>query len=151
MPTIECTSYIKSNLEDAFGASLDVDLHKLSTSKTKEKVVNGINSGVMKLNDTVTWSAIHFGVRQKFTSKITAYNFPYSFTDEMQKGIFKSFKHEHFFTQEGEFVKMVDYLHFISPLGYFGKLANVLFLTNYLKRILEERNKTLKDHLEQKI
>lgn len=149
MPTIECTTYIKSTLEDAFYDSLNVDLHVMSTSKTKERIVDGVRSGIMQLNDTVTWSAVHFGIRQKFTSKITVYQPPHTFTDEMQKGIFKSFKHEHIFAQGGEMVKMIDYLHFTSPLGFLGKLANVLFLKTYLRLFLEERNQRLKEHLEQ--
>jgi hypothetical protein len=43
-------------------------------------------SGVMKLGDTVTWEAKHFGIKQHLTSKITAYERPYRFTDEMVQG-----------------------------------------------------------------
>ena len=43
---------------------------------------------------------------------------------------------------------MVDHFHFESPFGIFGKLFNVLVLTNYMKRFLEERNATIKSEAE---
>ncbi len=46
-------------------------------------------SGVMRLGDTVTWEAVHFGVRQHLTMQITAYERPYQFTDEMVRGVFR--------------------------------------------------------------
>src|SRR5688572_22768012 len=91
---------IKAPAERCFLLSLSVDLHQGSTAETGEKAVAGVTKGLMKLNDSVTWEARHFGIVQRFTSKITAYQKPNYFVSEMQKGAFKTFYHQHFFKEE---------------------------------------------------
>jgi hypothetical protein len=62
MSKIILETSIKSSAEICYKLSLSVDLHKKSTSKTGEHIVNGVHDGIMKLNDTVTWRAKHFGI-----------------------------------------------------------------------------------------
>lgn len=97
MPVIELGTYIKASKEICFDLSRSIDLHTLSTSRTKEQAVAGRTSGLIEFNETVTWRAIHFGVWQKLTSKITAYDRPFHFRDEQLKGAFTFIKHDHFF------------------------------------------------------
>lgn len=82
MPIINLSTYIKSTIEICFDLSTSIDLHKLSTSHTNEQAVGGVTKGLIKMNDFVTWQATHFGIRQKLTSKITAYDRPFHFRDE---------------------------------------------------------------------
>jgi hypothetical protein len=86
MPIIKLTTEINSTLEICFDLSRSIDLHKISTSKTNEEAIEGKTKGLINLNETVTWKATHFGVRQKLTSKITAFDRPYYFVDEQTKG-----------------------------------------------------------------
>ena len=62
MSTINLETHIKASAEVCYKLSLNVDLHQESTSKTDEHIVDGVKSGIMKLGDTVTWKAKHFGV-----------------------------------------------------------------------------------------
>jgi hypothetical protein len=43
---------------------------------------------------------------------------------------------------------MKDLFEFHSPFGFFGKLFNKLVLTNYLKRLLIDRNQIIKEFAE---
>src|SRR6476660_5026056 len=97
MPTIRLTTYIEASVERCFDISLNVDLHRRSVAHTRERPVAGVMRGTMKLGDTVTWEAIHFGVKQHLTTQITSYDRPHSFTDEMIRGVFHSMKHIHEF------------------------------------------------------
>lgn len=144
MPKIELTTEIHSTLEICFDLSRSIDLHKISTAQTREQAIAGRTEGLINLNETVTWQATHFGVRQKLTSKITAYDRPNYFTDEQTKGIFKSIIHEHKFEKAGDKVIMKDIFEFQSPLGFLGEIFNKLVLTNYLKRLLTDRNRVIK-------
>jgi len=47
-------------------------------------------SGLIGMNDSVTWRAKHFGVYQKSTSKITEFERPNYFVDEMQKELLRN-------------------------------------------------------------
>ena len=148
MPRIEIDTYIHAPREIIFDLSRSIDLHKISTSHTKEEAIAGRTSGLLKLYETITWRARHLGVYQKLTSKITAYNRPECFTDEMVKGTFQSFKHDHIFiTQEGGTL-MRDIFIYKSPFGLLGRIADKLFLKNYMKKLLERRNAVIKEFAE---
>ena len=148
MPTIHLETKIHSTIEICFDLSTSIDLHKISTARTNEKAIAGITAGLVKLNDFVTWEAVHFGIKQQLTSKITQFNKPFHFCDEQKKGAFKNFKHDHYFETQNNFVLMKDRFEFESPFGPIGKLFNTLVLTNYLKRFLIERNAVIKEYAE---
>lgn len=78
MPTIILETQIKATAELCYKLSLSVDLHQLSTNKTGEHIIDGIQFGAMKLGDFVTWRAKHFGIWQNLTTKITKTE-PHSF------------------------------------------------------------------------
>jgi len=144
MSLIRLETYINAPIERCFDLSLSVDLHRHSVAQTHERPVAGVTSGVMKLGDTVTWEAIHFGVKQHLTSKITAYERPYRFTDEMVQGAFQEITHRHEFVPQSSGTLMIDLFAFRAPLGILGKLAETLVLTRYMKALLLSRNRYLK-------
>jgi ligand-binding SRPBCC domain-containing protein len=148
MPVIELRTEIKSTLNICFDLSRSIDLHKISTAQTKEEAIEGTISGLINLNETVTWQAIHFGIKQKLTSKITAFDKPIFFRDEQVKGIVKSFCHDHKFEQIEDKVIMTDIFEYQSPFGIFGRIFNSLILTNYLRQLLIDRNNTIKEFAE---
>jgi len=115
---------------------------------SKEKAVEGRITGLINLGETVTWEATHFGVRQKLTSKITAFNRPCHFRDEQVRGAFKSILHDHHFEQRGDDVLMKDIFNFESPLGILGATVDKIILTNYLTKLITERNSIIKEFAE---
>ncbi len=148
MPTITLETTIQAPAELCYDLSLSVDLHQISTARTKEHIIDGIREGMIKLGETVTWRAKHFGIWLELTSKITEAHRPEYFVDEMQKGSFKSLRHEHHFIQTNEGVLMKDIFMFESPLGILGKIVNRLVLENYLRNFLIERNQCIKEMAE---
>ncbi|MBW7674924.1 SRPBCC family protein [Chryseobacterium chendengshani] len=144
MSKIYIETIIKADIHKVFDLARDIDLHQQSAFKTREKAIAGRTSGLIENGETVTWRAKHLGIYQTHTSKISEMEAPYKFTDFMLKGTFKSLKHQHLFSQEGENTIMTDIFEFESPLGIIGKLFNRLFLTNYLTKFLLTRNKLIK-------
>ncbi|MBK9730731.1 MAG: SRPBCC family protein [Chitinophagaceae bacterium] len=144
MSLIILTTSINAPIQRCFDLSRSIDLHMHSTSKTKEKAIAGVTAGLIGSNESVIWRAKHLGVYQQLTVAITAFDNPNSFTDTMVKGIFKSMQHEHRFESKGNTTIMTDHLHFKAPLGILGTLAEKLFLTDYMKCFLLERNQMIK-------
>ncbi|WP_278020356.1 SRPBCC family protein [Flavobacterium ginsengisoli] len=144
MTTINLITKINASKQIVFDVSRNIDIHQQSASPSKEKAIAGITSGLINLNETVTWRGKHFGFYITHKSRITAMNFYDYFVDEMEKGKFKFFKHEHFFDEENGFTIMKDKLQYKTPFGIFGKLFDVLFLKKHLTNFLLERNKILK-------
>ncbi len=144
MPVINLTTEIKAPIGVCFDLSRSIDLHMLSTANTGERAIAGRTSGLIEKGETVTWRAKHLGVWQNLTSIITDCVYPSFFADEMVKGAFKRFRHEHKFVQQGDVTIMTDSFDFDSPLGILGHLANRIFLTKYLEGFLLQRNQTIK-------
>ena len=148
MTTIYLNTFVSATPETVFDLSRSVDLHQISTKQTHEKVIAGRPSGLIELGESVTWRAKHFGFFQELTSKITAFEMPHTFTDEMVSGAFKSFKHIHKFEPMNNGTNMIDIFSFVSPLGILGKLADYLFLKGYMENLLINRNFVIKKYAE---
>ncbi|MEO1173841.1 MAG: SRPBCC family protein [Myxococcota bacterium] len=134
--------------ERCFDLSLSVDFHASSLDHTDEVPVAGVTSGVMKLGDSVTWEATHFGVKQRLTSEITAFDRPHFFQDRMVRGAFRRFDHDHRFEATASGTRMTDVFDYDAPLGVLGWIAETTFLDRYMTRLLEQRNRALRDALE---
>ena len=148
MDSFTINTSIKNTCEVVFDLSRSIDLHLISTSKTNQKAVAGTTSGLIDLNETVTWQADHLFKKRYFTSKITAFNYPFSFTDEMIKGDLQSFSHQHIFKRNAEGTLMTDVVYLKAPYGLLGDIVMALFLKNYFKNLLKERNNIIKQFAE---
>jgi ligand-binding SRPBCC domain-containing protein len=148
MPIIELETKINSSLEICFDLSRSIDLHKISTIETNEKAISGVTSGLIGLNESVTWQANHFGVEQQLTSKISKFDRLNYFQDVQVKGAFKHFTHDHNFKLIKGIVIMKDRFHFESPFGILGKIFNQIILTKYMKDLLIKRNNVIKEFAE---
>ena len=148
MPTIHLTTFIAAPAERVFDLARSIDLHRKSMAHTDEQPIAGVTMGLIGLDETVTWKAKHLMKTRILKSRISAMNRPFSFTDEMVTGDFKSLRHEHHFKRIDNGTLMIDLLHFESPYGSLGRLVNKLFLNGYLKRMLEMRNHQLKEYAE---
>lgn len=145
MTTIHLITKINAPIQYVFDLNRNIDIHKLSTAKSKETAISGITSGLINLNETVTWQGKHFGIYQTHKSKITAMEFPSYFVDEMIEGRFTNFKHEHTFVEKNGKTVMIDSIEYQTPFGMFGMLFDKLFLKNYLTKFIQERNEFIKN------
>ncbi len=145
MPTIHLTTFIAAPVSRVFDLSRSVDLHKQSMTSHHEEAVAGTRFGLIEKNESVTWKAKHLFKTRFLRSEIVDMKKPDMFVDQMVKGDFKMLKHEHHFKPCDNGTIMIDVLEFEAPYGSMGKLFNRLYLTTYLKKLVEQRNKLLKD------
>ncbi|MEM6804434.1 MAG: SRPBCC family protein [Bacteroidota bacterium] len=148
MPILEHQLEIAAPSERVFDLSRSIDLHQISTAHTGERAIGGRMQGLIELGESVRWRAKHFGIWQELSVKISAFEYPSYFCDEMQEGAFASFKHEHFFTPTAYGVLLRDRFSYRSPLGILGRVADVLFLKAYMHNFLLKRNLIIKIYAE---
>ncbi len=148
MSPIHLTTFIASPAKRIFDLSRSITLHKISTAQTNETAVAGVTSGLINKNETVTWQAKHLFKTRHFTSKITAMESPVYFVDEMVKGDFKSFRHQHHFKEVKNGTIMIDIIDFETPYGILGKFVNKMYLKKYVETLLLKRNKVVKEYAE---
>lgn len=144
MTEIYLETRINAPIEVCFNLARSIDLHEISLEHTNEKAIDGKTKCLIEKGEFVTWRASHFGMNQQLTVKITEMNPPDFFCDEMTKGAFKSMRHEHFFERNGSETLMIDKFIYEVPFSIFGGIFNSLILENYMKRLLQSRNQTIK-------
>lgn len=145
MATIHLSTFIKAPVAVVFDLARSIELHTASTAQTNEIAIAGRTSGLCEADDTITWQATHFGIRQLLTVRITKMEPPHLFEDEMVKGAFSSFNHQHIFEAQDDGTLMKDVFTFKAPLGILGTLAEKLFLTRYMTRLLMKRNAVIRE------
>jgi ligand-binding SRPBCC domain-containing protein len=141
MALIELQTFISAPPERCFDLSLSVDLHIDSTASTRERAIDGVTSGVMLLDNTVTWEARHLGWCHRMSVRITGYDRPRWFRDEMIAGPFRRMRHDHWFDAENDRTTMRDSFEFSTRLP----LLDALVLAPHLRRFLIARNEFIRD------
>jgi ligand-binding SRPBCC domain-containing protein len=148
MAVITLETVIDAPRERVFDLARSIDAHQDTASATGEKAVAGVTSGLLGLDEEVTWQARHFGLSQRLRVKMTRFDRPRYFQDVMIEGAFLQMTHDHSFTERDGKTMMVDRFEFSAPLGTLGALAERLFLIRYMRRFIEKRNATLKQMAE---
>ena len=148
MPVISLVTEIHAPTEHCFDSCRDLETHTRTVAYTKERLVGDKREGLAELGDVLVFEAVHFGIRQRLTSKITEVVRPTLFADVALSGAFRSLHHRHEFTAVPGGTLMRDRLEWTSPLGILGRIADALFLKRHMLRFLVTRNRNLKAIIE---
>lgn len=105
------------------------------------QIVGGRRGGQIRAGETVTWRLWQFGIPIRHTSRISEYEPPQWFVDEMVSGVLAAFRHEHrFLRRPGGGCTMLDTVTYRLPCGPLGALADRLVVRRHLRRLLLDRN-----------
>lgn len=152
MSSFHIETFIRAPRDLCFDLALDVAVHEESARFSNERLaLPGRLEGRLEEGDLLTFEGRHFGLRQRFTTRITEVDRPRRFTDSMVKGVFKVLTHTHEFEERDGGTVMRDRLEWVTPAGPLGRLADRLFLArhmlwfvttkqNALARIIESRS-----------
>ena len=135
---------VHAPVERCFALSCDIDLHRRSMGASKERAIAGVTSGLIGPGQEVTFRARHFGVWWRLTSRIVDYDRPWRFVDQMRRGPFAAWRHEHRFERRPDGTRMVDVAEYRLPLGPLGGLVDRLLMRRHLRRLLEARQHHVK-------
>jgi ligand-binding SRPBCC domain-containing protein len=113
-----------------------------------ETMIEAPAGGTFTEGTTVTWRARHFGIPFRLRSVVYDIDPPHGFRDRQVSGPFGSFWHEHVFEEHPQGTLMRDTITFRSPLGLLGRMVDRLFMREYMRRIIAERNAVLAQELE---
>jgi ligand-binding SRPBCC domain-containing protein len=145
VPVFRVVTAIAAPVERCFDLSRSIDLHLESMIASKEQAVDGVTSGLIGGGQEVSWQARHFGVQWRMTSRITEFDPPHRFVDEMVRGPFAAFRHEHQFHAAPGGTRMTDVITFRMSLGPVANLPVGL----YLRRLMRIRNDVIRRKAEQ--
>lgn len=145
MYTLRVVTAIHAPPARCFDLARSVDAHVQSAAPSGEKAVGGRLSGLLEPGDEVTWEGRHFGLTQRLTSRITAFERPGYFQDRMVQGAFRQLEHDHYFEPgDNGTTNMIDVLRFAAPIGPLGWLAERALLGPHLREFIRQRGLVLK-------
>jgi ligand-binding SRPBCC domain-containing protein len=147
MPELRLVTHVRAPVERCFDLSRSIDLHLRSMAASREQAVAGVTTGLIGAGQEVTWEARHFGLRWRATSRIVEFHPPFRFVDEMVRGPFALFRHEHEFQAENGGTRMVDAVAYRSRCGLVTPFADRV-AGPYLARLLRLRNDTIRKEAE---
>lgn len=131
--TIE--TWIDAPAEVCFDLARDERVHTETTVS---------HNGEFGPGQSVTFEGIHFGMRQRMTVKVTEYDRPRLFVDEMTQGAFNSFRHKHEFKDKDVATLMRDTVEWVSPMGPLGRLIDEVLVEPHMAGLITRRNIRLK-------
>src|SRR5580704_15225119 len=135
---------IQAPVARCFDLARSIEVHLLGNTHWGEQATAGTRSGLIGMGEQVTWRARHFGVSQRLTSRITAFEPPTYFQDTMLRGAFRSMQHDHHFrTLLNGQTEMRDIFRFAAPVPLLGRIAEALILRHYMQFLLHERNEVI--------
>ena len=143
MVRIEVVTLIAAPIERCFDLSRSIDLHVVSTDWSGERAIAGTTSGLIGMDQEVTWRGRHFGIQLRHTSRITRFVPPRYFQDSMVQGAFASFCHDHSFETVDGKTAMTDRIELQAPLGFLGLLVEPL-LGRHIRSLIIRRNACIK-------
>lgn len=144
MTHIQLETEINAPISICYNLSRSIDVHLYSAIHTDERAIAGRVSGMIDKGEFVTWSARHFGIVHEMTVEICETIKPYFFADRMVRGPFQHMHHTHIFQKFGNTTVMRDDFEYSVPLGWLGKLFDVVILRRYLTKFLLHRNEVIK-------
>jgi hypothetical protein len=160
MPVITCDTRIEAPIDLCFDLARDVGVHCETAADTRERAVPpGKTTGLLELQDLVTFEATHFAIRWRLTARIVEMTPPHRFVDRMERGPFAFLEHTHEFSRIGAATLggaalggatlggttlMRDVMTWRSRFGPAGACVDALILRRHLQRFLTTRGLRLK-------
>ena len=148
MTEIEICTSIAAPPDVCFDLARDVEFHAQSLEHTGERVTLRPAHPLLRLGDEVEFEGRHIGVRQRLRARITAFDRPRHFRDEMVRGAFRVFVHDHLFEPTPGGTTMRDRIRFAAPLGVFGLAVERAVLAPYLRRLIAARGQAIREAAE---
>lgn len=140
MPFITLATVINAPSAVCFDMARDAQLHAQSARETGERIVAGRDCGLWELGDEITFEGTHLGVRQRFSARVTEFDQPRYFRDEMTRGAFASMSHAHLFEPiDKNKTRMIDIVEWRAPLGFVGAIFSDAIIETHLTRFLRRR------------
>ncbi len=101
-------------------------------------------AGLAVGGDRIRWEGWQLGMPQYHVSLISAFEPNRFFQDTMIAGRFKSFRHDHEFTEIGGQVLLKDIVRFAMPLGLAGRLVGKYVMVPHIRGLMARRFRLLK-------
>ena len=104
----------------------------------------------MKEGQLIDYTIKIFGLKIRWRTLITEFDYPNSFVDQQIKGPYSMWHHKHTFHDCKDFVHMVDEINYSVSFGFLGRIMNYFFIRKDLVKIFNYRKNIINKHFKEK-
>ena len=142
---IKHTQFINSNIETVWEFfSLPSNLDKITPPAMKFNTLHITGGERMYSGQLICYKVSPLPLfRIRWTTEIKNVSYQKYFIDEQKHGPFSLWYHQHIFIEKPNGVEMVDEVSYALPLGWIGRVVNLLFMETKVKGIFEYRRKAI--------
>jgi ligand-binding SRPBCC domain-containing protein len=139
--SIKTVQKIPVSLEEAWSFfSNPANLQAITPGDMGFKVISKHHGDKMYAGQIIEYTVKPlFGIPLYWMTEITQVKSGAYFIDEQRFGPYALWHHQHHFREIPGGVEMTDIVHYKNPLGFLGRIANVLFVKKKLQKIFEYR------------
>jgi ligand-binding SRPBCC domain-containing protein len=139
--TLKSVQRIPATIEEVWHFFSDPqNLQRITPAHMKFKVVSQHHGDALYAGQIFEYEVSPvLGIPLYWMTEITHVQRPYYFVDEQRKGPYSFWQHQHHFREIEGGVEMTDIVHYRNPLGFFGELANLLFVRKKVRSIFSYR------------
>ena len=139
--TLRDSIVIHAPIERCFRLSASIEVVALTLGM---RPVEGKRSGMILAGDQLLWRGWKFGLPQMHETLITGFDEPRFFQDTMGRGRFRTFQHDHHFSEVQGGTLLEDELRFSMPLGWAGRMVGRVVMVPHIRGLLRRRFGLLK-------
>lgn len=136
--------HINAPIERCFLLSTNLELLRRSLKLLLVESESTRTHGLMMDGDSLVWRGWVFGLPQLHENLITKYERPDFFQENMSRGRFKRFQHDHTFAEVGGRTLLSEKVRFSLPLGWVMEPFGMFVVTPYISKLLRHRLELLK-------
>lgn len=100
--------------------------------------------GTMAAGSRISYRLRIAGLRLRWRTCIERWQPERFFVDSQELGPYRAWWHEHHFEPHGDQTHMLDRVFYAPPLGWLGRLANLLFVTRQLRQVFGYRSAAIR-------
>ena len=148
MPLIQRTTFIAAPVDRLFDLSRSVSLIKQALLANNIHISGQKTTGLLGEGEPVTLQSKLFFKKRDLKIHLSKIVRPDMYIEEQVEGFFKSYKHEHYFKpcENGSF--LIDQISYETKNGIAGVVADKLAYKNYVLKLLEIKNSSIKQAAE---
>jgi len=139
--TIETQTTLNKSIREVFPFFANAEnLDKVTPPWLKFEILTPLPIE-MNVGTKVDYRLRLHGIPIRWRSEITEWDPPHKFADVQIKGPYRFWKHEHFFSAEGNQTRMIDQVEYAIPGWIFAPIVHSLFVKQDLSKIFDYRER----------
>ena len=148
MANIQLTTFVAAPVPRVFNLSRNISIYRKVFNAPNERFDFSGSDNHLSPGDSVSIQARHISRFRSISLKVTSFEQPWYYQEELIKGDLPFYKHEHHFKEIDNGSIMIDVITYGHPNDLIGKMLASFYMKTYIEKLANERNRLIKEYAE---